>query len=165
MPFDLKLAVPGPVRTAFETMRMADEALAKRWPGRTGEPRAAFLLCRPPEGMLSPVLRRSHISEILERIPDDPQPIPWAALERMTRAEVVWCLSEASLRHPLTHMDTLVFETLYRTIDPGGSTHLPPGDILSNETEREVRSQLTELLGKPSPHMRSVVAEVRGKVE
>lgn len=154
----LGLRAGSTVSRTFALMDIAEEALAARWPRREGEPANAFLFVAPTGPVFgSERLYRAHVDEMINRL--WPKPASWKRTVRLTRAEVIGLLVESSLRHPLSHHDTLVYETLFRELWPDA---LEASEDKHGETTMgEVRTTIAGWLSRESPERASKVAEIR----
>ena len=143
------------MRRAFEFMEIAEELLAKRWPGRLNEPRGAFkLLFATMPVRISEKLYRAHVAEILEHLPDGPIPPRdpcWNALRKLTRAEILGLLVETSLRHPLGHHDVCLYESFFVELFPEQAHHVDSGDVLGETAKGELDRLRAEWLSRESP--------------
>lgn len=159
------------IRRTFELVEVVEEALAERWPGREKEPRSAMRLCYPTHPVrLSDMLFRAHVAELFERMGDgrpdcggyiDPRSgAIWRSLEILTHAEILGLFCEASLRHPLSHHDCLVYETIFRKLFPEVALS-ETGDSYGETTRAEVERTIGEWLRCESPERASTVREVR----
>jgi hypothetical protein len=142
----------GAIAGVFRRMSIVEEALKARWPGgkKGGEPPEAFVLCCPTSPLSGCIedVYRAHVNELLDRLKETRD---GSRLGRLTRAEVMMLLSASSLRHPLAHADTLLFERLFRELLPEHAERALERRTLLAGEELEVHLAMTEWLNRPSP--------------
>lgn len=124
-----------------------EEEISRRWRTRAEEPPDVMLALFPTRPVRTEVLYRAHCAELVERIATGGDVLP------LTRAEVLGLLSEASLRHPLSHRDAVLMESLAREILPRA---LPDsGDVHGPGMLAEVAAARAEWLARRSPERAS----------
>lgn len=160
------------IRTTFARMAVAEEVLDARWP-RASAPRAAFMLLLPTEPVrIGEKLYRAHARELVARMgalaPDSSawKPAEWEALARLTRGEVLGILVAASLRHPLGHDDTLMYETILRdtfTVEELGAVADLERHVYGPQRVGEVARSTAEWLARKSPEREESIKKLRAE--
>lgn len=128
----IRAALPVGVMGAFAIMEIAEEELARTWPGKVGEPEDAFLAVKPPTALSDHPdwLIRAHIRELCQRGGD---------FGGGTLAEAVLVFERTSLAAPLRRDAALAYAaTLRRLIDMLDEDERPDAEALTNEEARAV---------------------------
>lgn len=141
---DAMRPIRGTIARTFGCMTIAEQELRRAWPNKAHEPRGAFVLVVPPQGMgeLDERVYRSHAHQLLEWVKVG------RPLNQGTDAECLMAISKASLVAPPTSTASVLMDRLFRSVMGETVPGFPPMEPWGGAVE----DQLLEMRRKLGAH-------------